>query len=120
MCEVQQHYLERYLAQAIKCEKKETAVKNVVTLTIGNTHSFYAKVFTALGLPEPDKEAVANGTYLSACEKTLAKYAGDVLISKTLINASISKHCWVYQLVGNMQHALGQISHLALPSSCPT
>eukprot|EP00956_Cyclotella_meneghiniana_P033505 scaffold96622_cov36-Cyclotella_meneghiniana.AAC.1 len=73
--EAQQRHLELYLARAIKCEKKETAVKNVVMTTIGNTHSFYAKVFSALGLPEPDKDAVASGTYLSACEKTLAKYA---------------------------------------------
>eukprot|EP00956_Cyclotella_meneghiniana_P003272 scaffold3976_cov45-Cyclotella_meneghiniana.AAC.2 len=75
--EAQQSHLERYLARAIKCEKKETAVKNVVNSTIGNTHSFYAKVFTALGLPEPSKEAITNDTYLSACEKTLAKYAAE-------------------------------------------
>ena len=90
--ESQQASLEKYLARAIACEKKVNAVKSVVTSAIGDTHSFYANVFSALGMPEFSKEEIANGTFRSSAEQTLRKYESKRKFTEEDLQNAIK--CW--------------------------
>eukprot|EP00956_Cyclotella_meneghiniana_P033443 scaffold96232_cov31-Cyclotella_meneghiniana.AAC.1 len=90
--EGQQASLEKYLARAIACEKKVNAVKSVVTSAIGDTHSFYANVFSALGMPELSKEDIANGTFRSSAKQTLRKYESKRKFTEEDLQREIK--CW--------------------------